>query len=80
MMKNPVLLKQMSKYTQDFLPNFLKLEAEQREAEISETERQLRLAKQFCRYDKSLKLCKNETMRKMLEKAKKDIIKLMERA
>ena len=70
----------MSKYTQDFLPNFLKMEAEQREAEISEQERQLHLAKQFCRYEKALKLCKNDFMRNVLEKAKGDVIKLMERA
>ena len=70
----------MSKYTQDFLPNFLKMEAEQREAEISEQERQLHLAKQFCRYDKQIKLCKSDFMRNVLEKAKRDIIKLMERS
>jgi len=69
----------MSKYTQDFLDGFLKMEAEQREAEISEQERQLHLARQFCRYEKALKLCKNETMQRVLEKAKKDVIKLMER-
>ena len=56
------------------------MEAEQREAEISEQERQLHLAKQFCRYEKALKLCKNDFMRNVLEKAKGDVIKLMERA
>lgn len=70
----------MSKYTQDFLDGFLRMEAEQREAEISEQERQLHLARQFCRYDKQLKLCKSEFMRNVLEKAKRDIIKLMERS
>ena len=69
----------MSKYTQDFLPGFLKMEAEKREAEISEQERQLHLARQFCRYEKALKVCKNEFMRNVLEKAKRDVIKLMER-
>lgn len=69
----------MNKYTQDFLPNFLKCEAEARESMISDTERQLLLAKQFCRYDKSQKLCSNEFMKKVLEKAKRDVIKLMER-
>lgn len=69
----------MPKYVQDFLPGFLELEAKEREAIISDTERQLHLAKQFCRYDKQLKLCKNEYMKRILEKAKRDIIKLMER-
>lgn len=69
----------MNKYTQDFLPNFLKCEAEARESMISDTERQLLLAKQFCRYSKMQKLCKNEFMERMLEKAKRDVIKLMER-
>lgn len=70
----------MSKYVQDFLPGFLELEASEREAMISETERQVHLAKQFCRYDRSLKVCKNEMMKRMLEKAKRDVIKLMERS
>lgn len=69
----------MSKYVQDFLPGFLEMEASEREAMISETERQLHLAKQFCRYSKMQKVCKSESMQKMLEKAKRDIIKLMER-
>ena len=70
----------MSKYTQDFLDGFLRMEAEQREAEISEQERQLHLARQFCRYDKQLKVCKSPTLQRMLEKAKQDIIRLMERS
>lgn len=78
-MKNLVSSKQMSKYTQDFLDGFLKMEAEQREAEISEQERQLHLARQFCRYDKALKVCKSPAMQRMLEKAKQDLIKLMQR-
>lgn len=69
----------MPKYVQDFLPGFLEAEAKEREAMISETERQLYLAKQFCRYSKMQKSCKNEFMQRMLEKAKRDIIKLMER-
>lgn len=69
----------MPSYVQDFLPGFLEMEAKEREAMISETERQVRLAKQFCRYDRSLKVCKNEMMKRMLEKAKHDVIKLMER-
>lgn len=67
------------KYEQPFLPRFLEAESEAREAMISETERQVYLAKQFSRYDKMQKLCKNEFMRKVLEKAKRDLIKLMER-
>lgn len=77
--KNTLLLKQMSKYTQYFLPGFLKIEPEQREDEISEQERKLHLARQFCRYEKALNVCKNEFMRNVLERAKSDVIKLMER-
>lgn len=69
----------MSKYVQDFLPGFLKAEADVREAMISETERQLHLARQFCRYSNMQKVCKSESMNRMLERAKRDIIKLMER-
>lgn len=68
----------MPKYVQDFLPGFLEMEASEREAMISDTERQLYLAKQFCRYSKMQKVCKNPIIEKMLEKAKRDIIKLME--
>lgn len=64
---------------QPFLDNFLKAEAEARESMISETERQLYLAKQFCRYSRMQKICKSPLMERMLEKAKRDIIKLMER-
>lgn len=69
----------MSKYVQDFLPGFLEAEADTREEMISETERQLHLARQFCRYAKMQKVCKSESMNRMLEKAKRDVIKLMER-
>lgn len=65
---------------QPFLDNFLKAEAEARESMISEQERQLHLARQFCKYDNALKVCKNENTRKVLEKAKRDVIKLMERS
>lgn len=65
---------------QPFLDNFLKAEAEARESMISEQERQLHLAGQFCKYDNALKVCKHENTRKILEKAKRDIIKLMERS
>ena len=67
----------MPKYVQDFLPNFLKAEAEAREKMIDETTRQVHLAKQFIRYDKMIKLAKNENTRKYLEKAKQEILKLM---
>ena len=68
----------MPSYRQDFLPGFLEAEAEAREAMISETERQVFLAKQFCRYDKMQKVCKSEQMQRMLEKAKRDILRLMQ--
>ena len=64
---------------QPFLPGFLEAEASAREAMITETERQVFLAKRFCKYDNALKVCKHENTRKILEKAKRDIIKLMER-
>lgn len=65
---------------QPFLDNFLKAEAEARESMISETERQVHLAKQFMRFDKALKLCKNDTMKRLLERYKQETLKLMERA
>ena len=65
---------------QPFIDGFLKAEAEARESMISEQERQVHLAKQFCKYDNALKVCKNENTRKVLEKAKRDVIKLMERS
>ena len=65
---------------QPFIDGFLKAEAEARESMISEQERQLHLARQFCKYDNALKVCKNENTRKVLEKAKRDVIKLMERS
>lgn len=64
---------------QPFLDNFLKAEAEAREEVITETERQVHLARQFCRYDKALKVCKNEQMKKMLERCKFQTLKLMQR-
>lgn len=69
----------MPKYVQDFLPGFLEMEAKEREAMISETERQLHLAKQFCRFEKAQKLCRDERTKKMLERYKIEIIKLMEK-
>lgn len=64
---------------QPFIDGFLKAEAEAREALITKAERQVHLAKQFARYDKMQKVCKNKLMEKILEKAKIDIIKLMEK-
>lgn len=45
---------------------------------ISETERQIHLARQFCRFSRMQKVCKNEKMQQMLEKYKLQCIKLME--
>lgn len=64
---------------QEYLPNFLKAEAEARESMITETERQLYLARQFCRFDKMQKLATSDRMKKMAEKAKMETIKLMQR-
>lgn len=69
----------MTKYIADFLPGFLDAEAEARESMISETERQLYLARQFCRFDKMQKLATSDSMKKMAEKAKMETIKLMQR-
>lgn len=69
----------MVKYVQDFLPHFLEAEAEAREQMIDETTRQVHLAREFIRYDKMVKLSKNENTRKYLERAKQEILKLMER-
>lgn len=68
----------MVKYVQDFLPNFLDAEADAREKMIDETTRQVHLAKQFIRYDKMIKLCRNDNTRKYLERAKQEILRLME--
>ena len=69
----------MSNLEQPFLDNFLKAEADAREAIIDDTTRQLHLARQFIRFDKALKVCKNENTKRMLEKYKRETIKLMER-
>lgn len=61
-----------------FIDEFL--QSEQKQKLVEETERQLLLAKQFCRYDKQLRICSSPTLQKMLEKAKMDIIRLMERS
>lgn len=62
---------------QPFLDNFLKAEAEARESIIDKEARRLYLARQYMRFDKALKICKNEQMRKMLEKYKQETLKLM---
>ena len=69
----------MIQYVQDFLPGFLEAEAEEREKMIDDTTRQVHLAREFIRYDKMIKLCKNEHTRSYLERAKKEILKLMQR-
>ena len=59
--------------------NFDKVDAEAQKAMISETERQLHLARQFCKYNKAIKLCKNEKTIQLLERCKRQTMKLMER-
>ena len=69
----------MEKYEQPFLDGFLKADAEAREQMIDETTRQLHLARQFNRFDKAMKTCKSEHMKKMLAKYKQQTLKLMQR-
>ena len=69
----------MPKYEQPFLDGFLEAEAEAREKMIDETTRQIHLARQFIRFDKMIKLCRNDQTRKMLERCKADTLKLMQR-
>lgn len=69
----------MPKYFQPLLPGFETAKPEEREELISRTESQIFLAKQFCRFDRMQKLAKNENMKRMIEKAKRDTIKLMQR-
>lgn len=64
---------------QPFLDGFLKAEAEDREKMIDETTRQVHLARQFIRFDKASKLCKNPVLKKMLERYKQETLKLMQR-
>ena len=59
--------------------NFDKADTEAQEAMISETERQLHLARQFCKYNKAIKLCKDEKTIQLLERCKRQTLKLMER-
>lgn len=67
------------RFEQLFLDGFLKADAEAREAMIDETTRQVHLARQFIRYDKAQKLCHNENTRAMLERCKRESLKLMGR-
>lgn len=62
---------------QPFLENFLEAEASAREKMIDDTTRQLHLARQFVRFDKAIKLCKNEHTKKLLEKYKRQTLELM---
>ena len=66
-------------YSQPFLDGFLQADAEAREAMIDETTRQVHLARQFIRFEKAQKLCHNERTKAMLEKYKRETLKLMER-
>lgn len=64
---------------QPFLDGFLKADAEARETMIDDEARQIHLARQFCRFDKAQKLCRNESSKKMLERCKLETLKLMQR-
>lgn len=64
---------------QPFLPGFLEADAESREKMIDETTRQLHLARQFIRFDKAQKLCRDERSRAMIERYKQETLKLMQR-
>lgn len=50
-----------------------------RELIVDETTRQVHLAREFIRYDKAKKLCRDPKVQVMLEKYKQDILKLMQR-
>lgn len=69
----------MNNVEQPFLDNFLKADAEAREAMIEEQTRQLHLAKQFCRYEKAQRLCRDERTKQLIQRCKMQTIKLMER-
>ena len=56
----------MSNVEQPFLDNFLKADAEAREHMIDETTRQVHLARQFIRFEKAQKMCRNQSMQKLL--------------
>lgn len=58
--------------------NFENASTKEREEMIDETTRQVHLARQFIRFDKALKICTNDSMRKRLEEYKRQTLKLME--
>lgn len=58
--------------------NFENASTKEREDMIDETTRQVHLARQFIRFDKALKICTNDAMRKRLEEYKRQTLKLME--
>lgn len=62
-----------------FVDEFIEADTEAREAVIDETTRQIHLARQFIRYDKAKKLCRDPKMQAMLEKYKQEVLKLMQR-
>lgn len=65
---------------QPFLDNFLKSEAEAREALIEKTETQLHLAKEALRFEKmQKKVGNNKQLYDLLERYKQQTFKLMER-
>lgn len=69
----------MEKVEQPFLDGFLKADAEAREKMIDDTTRQVHLARQFIRFEKAQKLCKDNGTKKLIEKYKLQTLKLMER-
>lgn len=70
----------MNKSEQDFLPNFLKCEAEARESLITKTETQLHLAKQILRFEKmQKKVGGNKKLYDILERYKQETFKIMEK-
>lgn len=58
--------------------NFENASTKEREDMIDETTRQVHLARQFIRFDKALKICTSDSMRKRLEEYKRQTLKLME--
>lgn len=67
------------RFIQPDLDGFLQAETEAKQAMIDETTRQVHLARQFIRFEKAQKICKNEGTKKLLEKCKCETLKLMQR-
>lgn len=61
------------------LEGFMNADEKGRELIVDETTRQVHLAREFIRYDKAKKLCRDPKMQAMLEKYKQEILKLMQR-